>query len=480
MLLPGTARPLEERMTPLEQGNFAVVSQNLDTTHVPTGERAGRRLVDALRNTDDRAERHFLEVKSDVDLGTALGRAKVAKFILGAANRMPSSARKYFQGHAVMVLGIGGRDVHGIEPVEMLQLQQWISPYLPARPPGWDIQRVPADGGREVLLVIVDPPEQGQPIYVCCKNFQADNRKHSLRDGAIYVRGDGETREATSDDLAGLIQRASGAPVAGVSVVAQGSALRYRADTEGLRKWIRQHRDGLLAALPNNAEPDPVFRKVSDLGGAAFASLQKFTEAFTVPEDRTEEAYRAQVAAWEAECIAALPTALDVLAAGAWTPLTFRIESDSWLEDVEVKIHLEGDVRGVEQDAEARGLGLLDIMPRRPRRWGPRQQNPLMVDPGRRFAPLVPTVALPPSRGSFKNGGSTDVIELVGDIRPHGVAVAGENLDMILLVDDANLEHVDASWHLTARDQHRVYEGRLTVPIEDRPIGELVRQLHST
>ncbi len=39
----------------------------IDTTRPPTGELAARRLVEALVRTDDRAERHYLEVKSDID-----------------------------------------------------------------------------------------------------------------------------------------------------------------------------------------------------------------------------------------------------------------------------------------------------------------------------------------------------------------------------------------------------------------------------
>jgi hypothetical protein len=65
----------------------------IDLTRVPRGELAARVLVAALAQTDDRAERHFLEIKSSVDLKSKEGIAKVAKFILGAANRMPDVAR---------------------------------------------------------------------------------------------------------------------------------------------------------------------------------------------------------------------------------------------------------------------------------------------------------------------------------------------------------------------------------------------------
>jgi hypothetical protein len=53
------------------------------------------------------AERHFIESKSDIDPTNKEGAAKVATFILGAANRDPERAKKYLEGHAVMILGVG-------------------------------------------------------------------------------------------------------------------------------------------------------------------------------------------------------------------------------------------------------------------------------------------------------------------------------------------------------------------------------------
>jgi hypothetical protein len=71
------------------------------------GEMGWAALVAYAAASDDRIERYFLEVKSDVDLNTKAGRAKVAKFILGAANRDPGQVARRFGGHAVMLLGVG-------------------------------------------------------------------------------------------------------------------------------------------------------------------------------------------------------------------------------------------------------------------------------------------------------------------------------------------------------------------------------------
>ncbi|WP_430336270.1 hypothetical protein [Rhodococcus sp. ACT016] len=77
-----------------------------DLTRIPRGQREWAALVGVLSEDDDRAERHFLELKSQIDLSSTGGGAKVAKFVLGAANRDPEQAAKRFDGHALMVLGV--------------------------------------------------------------------------------------------------------------------------------------------------------------------------------------------------------------------------------------------------------------------------------------------------------------------------------------------------------------------------------------
>ena len=78
----------------------------IDTRRAPKGELAARALVEQVMASDDRVERHYLEVKSTLDLHTKRDQAKLAKFILGAANRMPDLAAAAFDGHGVIVVGV--------------------------------------------------------------------------------------------------------------------------------------------------------------------------------------------------------------------------------------------------------------------------------------------------------------------------------------------------------------------------------------
>ncbi len=65
------------------------------------------------------AERHYLELKSTLDLSQKKDIVKIAKFVLGAANRMPDVAASAFEGYGVMVIGVAEKTVTGIQPVEM-------------------------------------------------------------------------------------------------------------------------------------------------------------------------------------------------------------------------------------------------------------------------------------------------------------------------------------------------------------------------
>src|SRR5690606_17663034 len=115
---------------------------DIDLSRLPTGARGWSALVAWAAGSDDRQERYFLELKSDVDLTTKHGRHKVAKFILGAANRDPAKAAKRFGGHAVMLLGVSVGATNGIPPFEAQDLEREVRKFTGASGPGWDFERV--------------------------------------------------------------------------------------------------------------------------------------------------------------------------------------------------------------------------------------------------------------------------------------------------------------------------------------------------
>ena len=147
-----------------------------------------------------------------------------------------------------MIIGVAEGSVAGIPPVEMMEISKVIQQYVGAAGPRWDILWAPIENSpNQVLVILVDPPKRGQGPFPCRSNGD------SLTDGRVYVRADGETREAKSDELDLLIQRgAAGAPVdVDFAVEVLGDIAPISMDTvTTLDKYLRSERRRLESALP--------------------------------------------------------------------------------------------------------------------------------------------------------------------------------------------------------------------------------------
>lgn len=216
---------------------------------VPTGEIGWSRLIDYVLESDDRVERYFLEVKSEADLNSKRDQAKVAKYILGAANRDLAQAQRRFGGHALMVLGVGNGTVVGVRPFEAKDLGRAIQRLIGADGPGWDFERIRVDG-HDVIIIVVDPPTGD--MWTC----RAD--APGLTDGGIYVRADGETRQATGDEVRTLITRAtSRPPTVDVDVAIEGEVLAIQVDESVLTAWIQTTAEQLRAQAASTKSRSP-------------------------------------------------------------------------------------------------------------------------------------------------------------------------------------------------------------------------------
>lgn len=183
----------------------------LATDVIPLGEGTWRRILDHVIAVGDEAETTYLEVKSRLDLSSKAGAAKVAKFLLGAANRRPHEAARHFQGYAVLVIGAQKGSAPGVSRgVEAHELEDRLRPYLGSHYPAFEFGRIAVGDDREVLFVIAQPPQDGQPIFPCHKSFQGDDRRDNLEDGAVYVRGTSNTRPARAGEIMALVERARG------------------------------------------------------------------------------------------------------------------------------------------------------------------------------------------------------------------------------------------------------------------------------
>jgi len=101
----------------------------LNTDAIPLGERSLRSILEHVLAVGDEAETSYLEVKSAVDPTSKSGVAKIAKFLLGAANRRPKETALHFHGYAVLVIGAQKGSAEGVpRGVEAHELEDRLGP----------------------------------------------------------------------------------------------------------------------------------------------------------------------------------------------------------------------------------------------------------------------------------------------------------------------------------------------------------------
>jgi len=461
----------------------------VDTSRAPQGQIAAAKLVDEIvAEGDDRVETFYLEVKGPLDLTTKRDLAKVAKFILGAANRMPAVASRAFEGYAVLVIGVGDGVAVGVAPIEPLTISKGVLPYLGAEGPHWDVVRVPVSGStKEVLVVVVDPPRVGQSPFICGKEGDAN-----LRDGAVFVRANGETREANSGELAQLISRGhttTRAPV-DIEVGLVGEIVPIVIDEDRtLEEYVARERQALLDALPKpRVEPtsSPVTFASAGIHQAAMAQLSESLRASSIlggfgeiPESRTQQQYRAEIDAWEDHFRKAWTKAVRRLAGYALDPSEVSVENlaTTFLHDVQLKVHLAGEVATLSHRELPRRFEDIELkLPWPPRAWGPRKKDFGIgaLNPALYAAPSLRANDFRQSSSSWKNTGSVDIEIRVGDLRPEDTFMTDDE-DAVLVVLGVPPEAVNGTWRATARGYDEVFTGEFSINVEE--VRDLTRAM---
>lgn len=430
---------------------------------LPSGQREWWTLIDALSSTDDRAERHFLEMKSELNLNENSGRAKVAKFVLAAANRDPGRAAPYFGGRAVMILGAAKDVVTGIPGFEAHELERAVQKFTGIPGPSWDFVRVPVSDDRDVIAVIVAPP--GGRVWPCLKDGDG------LSDGAIYLRADGETRVAKGGEVNVMLERVQqvAAGTAEFEVSVFGCAYRIVAADEVLQEFLSDQKERLLQAYRrhrNKARPEQVSHQM----------MSHLAAGLQLPERRSYEEYVEQIEGWEDEVAQTWPALLDHIAGCAGSGISLRIGnlSNAFTEDVLVEIYFEGPVEAIDaEDNDA--LAPAAQLPSPPAAWGSKEAS---LFPAHNW--VLPDTAFFPSRSSvhhgvsFENGGSTTLQLELPVLRPHATHNS-EDDEVVLVVRDADLGEITGRWRITARGHHRVYEGELRVPVKTADVTDALR-----
>ncbi|MGF0118832.1 hypothetical protein ACQFYA_21265 [Promicromonospora sp. Marseille-Q5078] len=428
---------------------------DIDLSHLPTGARGWAALVAWVTTSDDRLERYFLELKSDVDLTTKRGRHKVAKFILGAANRDPAKAD--FGGHAVLLLGVGNGTATGIGPFEAQDLEREVQKFTGANGPGWDYEHIPVNSGRDVIAIVVDPPT-GR-IWPCLADGEG------MTNGDIYLRGDGKTEKATGAEVQAMFTRAGTTTTASLPDIAVeflGEALAIRVDRDRITRWVedtaQDYLDDMDPPAPSSGFP---------LAGLA---------APAIVERRSKGEFRREVQRWRESALSDPTTGVYQIAARQAVGLRLRVKNPVKrpLRDVRIDVELDDPARALDWEAPDEDKPLT-LFPGRPVDWG-RDSFASIISAGigDRFLPvrdrhgILRVTQTSPAKLSL----SLDLL--------HAEETFLSDEDEVVLVayvDAETDQPITGRWRLTAGDVHDVLNGTLSIPVDYRDWTKAIAHL---
>lgn len=493
----------------------------LDTSRLPRSIQGWDALLDSIEAAtgDAEIEKTWLELKSQTSLAKPEGKFAVAKAILAMANRDPARAAAFMDGHGLVVVGAEAGRLIGTEQIEDHILQDRLAPYLgdASQTPSFDTKWILRDG-KHILIIIVTAPADGDRIYPLRKGLDPH------RSGTIFTRPTTKSEPADAAAIDMLAQRltATAAPF-DVSIsltpdcmrryvydpalldayLTKVSAAYWRQVPYGRRPKPKPEPHSAGAGLTNHpsaaaglAEPSAVMAsylaKMESLKPtfSALEAIKASVPSAELAEDRDPDSYRADVQGYLDTIRATVPEIFAEIVAltqpGAVIPVANN--TDRFLEDVEVRIHVAGPVDAVESsEFDLRGL-LSHRLPDPVRPWGPRP-NPAhdrlsrVVTPQQYVRAAAPTPYVPgPNTASFHTTGSVDAVLTLQTLRPRARHTFDSKVGQgtVLMVTDPELTQAEVTVEVTAQGIHGICRQIFTHPVSE-PVDlttELLTALH--
>ncbi|MFH5877289.1 hypothetical protein [Arthrobacter sp. NA-172] len=367
-------------------------------------------------------------------------------------------AERYMGGHGIMVWGINNGQLAGLSRTEDHQLQSRLEPYLTPDGPYWRGIRLPAlSSDREILIIDVAPPLEGDPMYICHKDGAG------VADGDVYVRYKTESRKARSADLNRLQARAKPrTPVPEIAASLTSPLYQVVDDPAHDEEYIRKIAQSLLRALPEKSSKSIHGWPSQQLGLADRTLIEAFATVQST-ENRSPEQYRNQISEWSDKALNSLPRIKQLFLATSLPDAVIRIDnrSDKFIKSMQFDIHLSPGISAIQ--ASEKELSLSDEMPGRPRRWGPTPTMPLGLGAFDTRALLRSTARIPNIRGNvsthFQNGPSNvRVIVHIDELRPRQTVSTNARIAKLYLADGST-GSVSATWTATMADYDGVLRG---------------------
>lgn len=419
-----------------------------------------RAVVDAPASTQ---ETDWIEWKTEADVGKKPWQARLARLVLGFANREPDAASRWCGGCAYVVVGASPGKLEGTPVHDIAKLDAWLSAYMGAPPnaPEWSAAYVPIDEGT-VLLITVEPPVWGYQIWTLQKDFPVERGETPMRAGAIFVRRKGSTELANPVDVAMLTKRAcAGTRRLGLrlSPTPESRAIAVDLRAQVVESWAQAERLTMKPPAP----PPPTEIDPNDPNALKLAAIGAI--AASLSETRSREAYQAEVDEFLEKATRAIPAAL---VRGAVRHEMGRIDlrlinqTDHNFSKVAVELDLDlRDVSAYFDEYEVDGPS----MPEPPERWGTNRF-------GRGFASALRMPRIPSPieyaqsivpRGEIDNRHSTRIRFLPVDVRP-GYSHTLDEFHLVVGPEYAG-KMLKGTWAATATDVSGIIRGDIEIPV---------------
>lgn len=421
----------------------------------PLGEAQRQSILDAVIEEGDAAESLGLEIKSDVDPSVkGPGLAKVAKCILGMANRAPQDAQRFFGGFGLLILGAGKGAAPGFAAgIEHHDLAARLRPYLGDPGPRWDLNRLTTTDGNDILFITVEPPVLGDPIYPCRREYQSGSKdtKGDLADGDIYVRETTSTRKARAQQIDALVTRAlgPGGPRLNLAFAVHGEALAVADSDSAIRDLIEHERLSLREELETD-------HRDQTLSWAATYDVLGRTSRVN-PEDIDAAVRSAELEWWSR-----WPTCRDTLFGAVGLPVSFTLQNPELLHEPEIVIRIH-DARGLAVE-DIEDLGSHEVIP--------------MIDPPQWVIPrLNPRSVRRDLETDWESDGNDLVITLTpSHLRPN-TPWRSEQDEVVVVSLNPDAARLELEWSLTATNLSERHDDHTYLPVKQIPdVRELFQQ----
>lgn len=425
----------------------------------PVGQTFFKNLLDYCIQKGDQAESYALEIKgADVNPTSKVGGAKIAKFIIGAANRDPEQAKETFAGYAIMLIGLGDGTAEGIEQVELLNINNVVEKYFGDQSPTWDIQwlDLSTNSAKKILAIIVAPPSFGDTIYFSHSDGEG------IKDGEICVRSPGQTRMANSNDLTKLFKRLHSGkeneePFELEVNLQCNEFSELPKATDLLKQYVLERSRKLESRLPSKQRDTPF--------GISIESLSLYKE------ERSEADYKKQIQTWKCGALESIDASTRKALCAFFPPLEITVNNNSELFICGLEIKFLPDfpskVSILKRSKENRNNTITSALPTEPKPWkcSYSTMQEQIAENLKKVSFAPDPILTSPIKHSFiwDNESNTGALYLK-ELRPRD-SVTFQFERYFCIASESGVTEIKLPWKATLAGKNRLYEGNAKVKV---------------